>query len=101
MSSILPFSSGRSASRVSLAIGGLLPTRAEAIFGAVQAWILSGFGWLYLLAAGIFLGSVLLLAAGRYGDLRLSPRTRGGTPGRRCNGPRPRLRSMQIESASV
>lgn len=56
---------------VFLAIGGLFPSRAEAIFGAVQAWILSGFGWLYLLAVGIFLGAVLLLAAGRYGDLRL------------------------------
>jgi choline/glycine/proline betaine transport protein len=56
-----------------LTIGVVLPNRAGAVFSALQAAILNSFGWLYLLAVGIFLAAVLLLCLGRYGRLRLGP----------------------------
>ncbi|RED38303.1 choline/glycine/proline betaine transport protein [Rhodopseudomonas thermotolerans] len=56
-----------------LAIGVVFPNQAEAIFAAVQSWILETFGWLYLLAVGIFIASVVLFAASRFGDLKLGP----------------------------
>jgi choline/glycine/proline betaine transport protein len=39
----------------------------------MQSAILARFGWLYLLAVGIFLFSMILLAFGRYGALKLGP----------------------------
>ncbi len=56
-----------------LAIGVIAPGQAEALFGALQSNILAGFGWLYLLAVGIFLVSVILFALGRFGSLKLGP----------------------------
>lgn len=56
-----------------LAVGVLLPEQAEAIFGAIQADILRRFGWLYLLAVGVFLVAIIILAVGRFGDLKLGP----------------------------
>ncbi|CAN7721876.1 BCCT family transporter [Rhizobium sp. LjRoot98] len=56
-----------------VAVAAIFPGRAEAIFGALQASILASFGWLYLLAVGIFLFGILILAFGRYGDLKLGP----------------------------
>jgi choline/glycine/proline betaine transport protein len=56
-----------------VAVGAFVPHQAEAIFGALQASILASFGWLYLLAVGIFLFGILILAFGRYGDLKLGP----------------------------
>lgn len=56
-----------------LAIGVVLPDRAGEVFSALQAAILNSFGWLYLLAVGIFLVTVLLLCLGRYGRLKLGP----------------------------
>lgn len=56
-----------------LAIGVVLPDRASGIFKDLQAAILNSFGWLYLLAVGIFLATVLLLCLGRYGRLKLGP----------------------------
>ncbi|KQS64078.1 transporter [Rhizobium sp. Leaf371] len=56
-----------------VAVGALVPAQAEALFGALQSWILTSFGWLYLLAVGIFLFGILILAFGRYGDLKLGP----------------------------
>ncbi|MBJ6124335.1 BCCT family transporter [Microvirga splendida] len=56
-----------------LALGIVFPDRAGEVFGAVQATILNSFGWLYLLAVGIFLVTVLLLCLGRYGRLKLGP----------------------------
>ncbi|TCM53084.1 choline/glycine/proline betaine transport protein [Rhizobium sp. PP-F2F-G48] len=56
-----------------VAVGAIVPAQAEAIFGALQSWILTSFGWLYLLAVGIFLFGILILAFGRYGDLKLGP----------------------------
>ena len=56
-----------------LAVGVVFPNRSGAIFSGLQATILQNFGWLYLLAVGIFLVSVLLLCLGRYGRLKLGP----------------------------
>ncbi|MXQ14517.1 BCCT family transporter [Microvirga makkahensis] len=56
-----------------LAIGVVLPDRASEVFSALQAAILESFGWLYLLAVGIFLAAALLLCLGRYGRLKLGP----------------------------
>ena len=56
-----------------LLVGVLVPGQAEAIFTGLQVTILANFGWLYLLAVGIFLFSVLVLCVGRYGDLKLGP----------------------------
>ena len=56
-----------------LAVGVVAPNHAEAIFGSLQSGILANFGWLYLLAVGIFLFSVIILGFGRYGDLKLGP----------------------------
>lgn len=56
-----------------VAVGAVVPAQAEAIFGALQSWILSSFGWFYLLAVGVFLFGILILAFGRYGELKLGP----------------------------
>lgn len=56
-----------------LAIGIVFPHQAEDIFGALQAGILSGFGWFYLLTVGIVLVAMLLLCLSRYGALKLGP----------------------------
>lgn len=56
-----------------LAIGVVFPASAGAFFSTLQSSILTSFGWLYLLAVGIFLIAVLLLTLGRYGRLKLGP----------------------------
>ena len=56
-----------------LAIGVLFPSQADEIFQSLQARILHSFGWLYLLAVGVFLVAALLLCLGRYGRLKLGP----------------------------
>lgn len=56
-----------------LMIAVVFPSQAETIFSSVQAWILGTFGWLYLLAVGIFLGATVLFAASRFGNLKLGP----------------------------
>lgn len=54
-------------------VGTMVPGQAEVLFREMQSAILSSFGWLYLLAVGVFLFSMVLLAFGRYGDLKLGP----------------------------
>ncbi|MGE6784521.1 BCCT family transporter [Ensifer adhaerens] len=56
-----------------VAVGVFVPQRAERIFNAMQSAILAQFGWLYLLAVAVFLFAVIILAASRYGDLKLGP----------------------------
>lgn len=56
-----------------VAVGVLFPGQAESIFGALQSWVLASFGWWYLLAVAIFVGSVILFAASRFGSLKLGP----------------------------
>ncbi|WP_422569997.1 BCCT family transporter [Antarcticirhabdus aurantiaca] len=53
--------------------GALLPQDATRIFSAGQAFVLETFGWLYLLAVGVFVFAVLFLAVSRYGNLKLGP----------------------------
>jgi len=54
-------------------VGVVFPQQADEIFSGMQAAILSGFGWLYLLAVGIFLIAMILLSFSRFGDLKLGP----------------------------
>lgn len=42
------------------------------IFGALE-WISNTFGWYYFLAATLYLGFVILVAASRFGNIRLGP----------------------------
>ncbi|MHA6300293.1 BCCT family transporter [Devosia sp. CAU 1758] len=56
-----------------LAVGVVFPSGASEFFSALQAGILTSFGWLYLLSVGIFLVTVLLLCLGRFGRLKLGP----------------------------
>jgi choline/glycine/proline betaine transport protein len=74
-----------------LAVGVVLPERAGEVFKALQAAILNSFGWLYPLAVGIFLATVLLLCLGRYGRLKLGPDeatpTSSSSPGSPCCSP--------------
>ncbi|WMT91810.1 BCCT family transporter [Pelagibacterium sp. H642] len=56
-----------------LAIGLIAPNQASVFFDQLQTAILTNFGWLYLLAVGIMLISVLLFAFSRFGDLKLGP----------------------------
>ncbi|GGF83823.1 transporter [Azorhizobium oxalatiphilum] len=54
-------------------IGVLFPDRAGEIFGQIQSSILKSFGWLYLLAVGIFLAAAIIFSMGRFGRLKLGP----------------------------
>jgi choline/glycine/proline betaine transport protein len=56
-----------------LAIGILFPTNAAEIFGTLQSFLLTNFGWFYLLTVGIVLISVLLMCLGRFGRIKLGP----------------------------
>nr|WP_234819047.1 BCCT family transporter [Cupriavidus metallidurans] len=62
-----------------LIIGGLLvlcgvyPKIADQAFSVAQAWVTLRFGWFYTLAVTSFLLFLLLLAASRFGDIRLGP----------------------------
>ena len=58
---------------VFLAVGVVFPRQADEIFVALQAGILTNFGWLYLLAVGVVLAAMLLLCLSRYGGLKLGP----------------------------
>lgn len=49
------------------------PEHAQALFSNVQAWIIANVSWLYILAVAIILLMVVLLAFGRYGDIKLGP----------------------------
>ncbi|ESR23875.1 BCCT family transporter [Lutibaculum baratangense] len=56
-----------------LAIGLVFPDRAESIFSSIQSSIISGFGWLYILAVGAFVLAMLYVALSRFGQLKLGP----------------------------
>ncbi|GGD45999.1 hypothetical protein GRI62_09695 [Erythrobacter arachoides] len=53
--------------------GALFPEQAERLFTTVQATIIIGFGWFYILAVAGFLVFVLFLMISRYGNIRLGP----------------------------
>lgn len=50
-----------------------MPETAGELFGSLQSWIISTFGWLYLLAMGIYLALAFILALSRYGKVKLGP----------------------------
>ena len=49
------------------------PANAEAVLGAVVAWISAWFGWFYVLLVAVVLVFVIYLAASRYGTIKLGP----------------------------
>lgn len=53
--------------------GAVFPQQAGSVFDALQARIVHGFGWFYILAVALFLIFVLFLMFSRYGDVRLGP----------------------------
>ncbi|MFC0269548.1 BCCT family transporter [Kushneria aurantia] len=53
--------------------GGIFPSTAGAVFNSVQSWIISTFGWLYLLSMGVFLVFILIMAFSRFGQFKLGP----------------------------
>ena len=53
--------------------GATVPDLASDVFAAVQAWVIDKFGWFYLLSVAVFLIFCIILAASRYGDIKLGP----------------------------
>ncbi len=51
----------------------LAPEAAARFFGAGQSWITQHFSWFYVLAVGLFLILLLVLAISDYGRIRLGP----------------------------
>ena len=51
----------------------LAPEAAASFFGAGQSWITQHFSWFYVLAVGLFLILLLVLAISDYGHIRLGP----------------------------
>jgi choline/glycine/proline betaine transport protein len=50
-----------------------MPQRADALFSGAQAWVVGHFGWFYAVAVTVFLVFLVMVAASRYGDIRLGP----------------------------
>lgn len=51
----------------------LQPAGAEHFFADAQQWVISRFGWFYVLSVAIFLLFLLGVAASRFGNIRLGP----------------------------
>ena len=54
-------------------LGSLFAEQAESLFNAVQAGIVTAFGWFYIAAVAGFLGFVLYLMLSRHGQVKLGP----------------------------
>jgi len=54
-------------------VGAAAPSMAEALFGAIQAWIVQSVGWIYMLSFGGILFFVIALAISPYGKIKLGP----------------------------
>ncbi len=52
---------------------GVFPQRADRLFSGAQAWVTGHFDWFYTVAVTAFLVFLVLVAASRYGDIRLGP----------------------------
>lgn len=52
---------------------GMFPQRAELLFSGAQSWVVSHFDWFYTSAVTVFLVFLLMVAASRFGDIRLGP----------------------------
>src|ERR1700755_647931 len=53
--------------------GVIAPEASAATFAAVQGWIVSELGWIYLLAVAVFLMLMLYLGVSSYGSIKLGP----------------------------
>lgn len=51
----------------------LLPDSAAAVFSTANSWILGEAGWFYMLAVGIFVVFLLVLALSPLGRIKLGP----------------------------
>jgi choline/glycine/proline betaine transport protein len=60
-------------SLVFVLFAALAPKRAEAIFGAVQEWVIHSAGWFYILVVALFLLFVVSLAFSDFGKIKLGP----------------------------
>ena len=49
----------------------IFPTQAETFFGTIQAAIVDGFSWYYVLITAFFVAFCLFLGFSRYGDIKL------------------------------
>ncbi len=52
---------------------GIAPDAADDLFSGAQKWVVAHFDWFYVGAVTTFLVVLILLAASRYGDIRLGP----------------------------
>ena len=52
---------------------GVFPHRADRFFSGAQTWVVGHFDWFYTVAVTAFLVFLVLLAASRFGDIRLGP----------------------------
>ena len=51
----------------------LAPQAADAMFSGAQKWLVARFDWFYIVAVSAFLLFLVLVAASRYGNIRLGP----------------------------
>ncbi|CAJ0734675.1 BCCT family transporter [Ralstonia mannitolilytica] len=56
-----------------LALCTVRPELADVVFGAAQRWVTGRFDWFYTLAVTGFLAFLIIVAASRFGDIRLGP----------------------------
>ena len=52
---------------------GFFPGSAERLFSGAQVWVVAHFDWFYTVAVTAFLIFLVLIAASRFGDIRLGP----------------------------
>ncbi len=52
---------------------GFYPDSADALFSGAQTWVVGHFDWFYTVAVTAFLLFLVLVAASRFGDIRLGP----------------------------
>lgn len=52
---------------------GLMPQRADALFSGAQDWVVGHLDWFYTVSVTLFLVFLVLVAASRFGDIRLGP----------------------------
>lgn len=58
---------------VLLVFCGAFPQRADVFFSGAQSWVVGHFDWFYTVAVTAFLVFLVLIAASRFGDIRLGP----------------------------
>jgi choline/glycine/proline betaine transport protein len=53
--------------------GAVWPDLADRVFGDVQGWVTTTFGWFYVLAVAVFIVFAVAVALSSYGQVRLGP----------------------------